>query len=283
MCLTKRDIYARYGVAFDGTYIEAPLFGKIHPLLKSGNSKTGARCYTFSLLPGGGLFDMRVNGIHAVCAGTCGETCRNSETGCISCYAFYGRCAMSAARRVQFMNTVLIRQHLDFVERALCAQIEADHLTMVRIHATGDFDEFRNATGEPGPYAAMWRRIAEKFPAVKFWTYTKFRKRETLFDGLSNANIVRSKLPSGVYNYGTCEEVCDRYMDLIGRGERVHVCMCGTPSELHCQDCAACSTYRYVLFLKHSTPDYEAKKDPRYVAFCEFVKTQMWDENGNRR
>lgn len=283
--MNKRDIYASHGVSFDGTYLNAPLFGNIRPLLKRGNSKTGERVYTFSMLPGGGLFTYSVNGYKATCAGTCGETCKGSN-GCVTCYGFYGRLKMDAARNVAFINTVLTRQHLDWVYRALCAQIEADGLTKIRIHQTGDFDEFglrARGISAPGEYALMWRAIAERFDGVQFWTYTKFRDRETLFKGLPNANVVRSKLPDGRYNYGACAEVKQAYYNLTGKGIPVHVCMCGTPSELHCQDCAACATYQYVLFLKHSTPDYDAKKDPDYPDYCEFVKSQEWDENGNRR
>lgn len=262
MCLTKKQRYACYGVDFDGTYVKSPVYGYIRPLLKVGNDKVGRKVYTFSLLAGAEYYTLVFGGVKLTQRGTCSSTC--SCDGKCTCYGFYGRLKMDAARRVAFMNTTFMRFHRDWLERALCAQIEADHLTLVRIHQTGDF--------ETQEYADMWRRIAERFPWCKFWTYTKERDKEALFDGLSNANIVRSLLPTGGYNYGTCEYVMGQYAELTAQGYRVAVCGCGTPHEKHCEDCTTCSKNPYVLFLQHSTPDYNAKKDKAYKVYCDWVK-----------
>lgn len=278
--MTKKQVYACFDIEYVDGRINAPVFGFIYPLLKVGNSKLGTDVYSFSLLPGGGLFDIDVDGKRFVCSGTCGETCKDCN-GNISCYGFYNRCAMHDARRSQTINTILIRKYLDFVFRAISAQIIADKIDKIRIHATGDFDEYQRKDATPGMYALMWLAIARKFKNVRFWTYTKFKDRETLFDGLVNANVVRSKLDNGHYNYGTCAEIITEYKRLIAAGKKVYICSCGTPFERHCTDCVACNTFEYVLFLKHSTPDYDAKKDPLYGAYCYFVNTQVYDEKGN--
>lgn len=278
--MTKKQVYACFDIEFVDGKINAPLFGFIYPLLKVGNSKLGTDVYSFNLLPGGGLFDVDVDGKRFVCSGTCGETCRNKD-GCITCYGFYKRCAMHDARRSQTINTILIRKHLDFVYRAISAQIIADKIDKIRIHATGDFDEYNRKDSAPGNYALMWLAVARRFQTVRFWTYTKFIRRENLFDGLVNANIVKSKLDDGGYNYGTCEYIMTQYKRLISAGKKVYICSCGTPFEKHCTDCVACNVFEHVFFLQHSTPDYNAKKDPLYPAYCEFVKNQVYDEKGN--
>lgn len=275
MCMTtKRDVYARWGVEFDGTYITAPVFGRIRPLLKVGNSKVGKRVRTFSLLAGDKYYTLTFVGVDMTQRGTCRGTCKcklGDGRECITCYGFYGRCAMSAALRVAFMNTVFMRFHLDWLERALCAQIEAEHLSQVRIHATGDF--------ETDAYAQMWARIVARFPDVKFWTYTKETDKESLFDELPNGNIVKSVLPTGGYNYGKCGYVMAQYEQLRRDGVDVGICACGTPHEKHCQDCRTCQTHEVVLFLQHSTPDYNAKKDALYGQYCEFVRKETEKED----
>lgn len=277
--MTKKQVYACFDIEYVDGRINAPVFGFIYPLLKIGNSKLGTDVYSFSLLPGGGIFDIDVNGKRWTTFGTCGETCRDCN-GRISCYGFYKRCAMHDARRSQTINTILIRKYLDFVYRAICAQIIADHIDKIRIHATGDFDEYQRKDATPGLYALMWLAVARRFKTVRFWTYTKFKDRESLFDGLLNANVVKSKLDNGHYNYGTCGEIMTEYNRLIAAGKKVYICSCGTPDEKHCTDCVACNAFEYVLFLKHSTPDYDAKKDVLYPAYCEFVRRQMYDVNG---
>lgn len=278
--MTKKAIYAQFNIEYVDGKINVPIFGFVKPLLKLGNDKIGMTVYSFSLLPGGGIFDIDVDGKRYACFGTCGETCRDCN-GSISCYGFYKRCALPDSRRVQLINTVLIRKNLDFVYRAISAQIIADHIDKIRIHATGDFDEYNRKDSAPGNYALMWLAIARRFQSVRFWTYTKFVRRENLFDGLTNANIVKSKLDDGGYNYGTCEYIMRQYKRLIAAGKKVYICSCGTPEERHCSDCVACNVFEYVFFLKHSTPDYDAKKDPLYPAYCKFVENQVYNEKGN--
>ena len=231
----KKATYAFYGIEYKGGKILSPI-GWIAPLLKEGNSKVGKQTFTFSLPAG--------------TKGTCICDCEH-------CYAQSGFYCMKSVKESLERNRVLVEQHLDFVEHAIMAQILADEITMVRIHAAGDFNTVNREA-----YANMWLDVVTENPTVKFWTYTKIKKFETLFDSLPNANIVPSVLPYGLgFNFGTCEQMIHAYETMIAHGIEPHICECGIDDNHHCENCAGCSVNKYVLFLLHSTASYNAKAD----------------------
>ena len=47
--ITKKAVYAKYGIEFSNGKIMSPV-GSISELLKEGNGKTGKQVYTFSML-----------------------------------------------------------------------------------------------------------------------------------------------------------------------------------------------------------------------------------------
>lgn len=238
MRITKKDIYAQRNVEFipkNGGYIVTPI-GIIKPLLKDGNEKTGKRCKTFSMQAG--------------TKGTC-------VCDCGGCYAQTGCFNYPCVKESMRINQTLVENHLSFVKNAILAQIEADKIEMVRIHASGDFN-----TANSADYANMWHEIVKACPNVKFWTYTKMKQYESLFDDCPNANIVPSVLPFNLgFNFGTCAELLKMYETMKKHGITPHVCECGVNDDHHCENCAGCSVNRYVLFVKHSVEDYDAKKD----------------------
>lgn len=248
MAMLKKEIYARYGIEYKSGKILSPI-GWINPLLKEGNSKVGKKCYTFSMPAG--------------TKGTCACDCKG-------CYAQSGFYCMKTVKESLERNQYIIENHLDFAHRAIMAQIEADHLTMVRIHASGDFK-----TKNMKDYAAMWFEIVKANQGVKFWTYTKIKEYETLFDSLDNANIVPSVLPFDLgFNFGTCEELLKMYDMMRAHGLTPHICECGIDDNHHCETCAGCSDNKYVLFVLHSTNDYNAKADPLLPKVAEIIDNQ---------
>ena len=251
---SKKEIYAAHGIQFENGKIFAPVFGWIAPLLVNGNAKLGAGVWTFSTLPTKGSFTVEIDGKVYIMPGTCACTCEG-------CYATKGFYNMPSTIKANAVKTLLAREYTDFVFRAISAQIEAEKIETIRIHASGDFfnDE----------YAAMWRKIAESFPGVNMWTYTKVSKYENLFDGLANANIVKSVIPGAGFNFGHCEYILDTFAKLKKSGASVHICRCGIDKNQHCANCKGCSKNDFVLFVEHST-SYKAEKDP---AFAEIVKT----------
>ena len=183
-----------------------------------------------------------------------------------------GRYNMDNVVRSMWMNTRLVNEHIDFVTRAIRAQLETTKATEVRIHAAGDFN-----TADPDAYASMWYGIAHDFPSIRFWTYTKVSRFESLFDDLDNANIVRSVIPHVGVNFGHCDYIINAYYTLLDAGQDVYICKCGIDDSHHCAGCHMCSAHKYVLFLEHSTA-YNAKLDPLYSKLCALVMSQDNDD-----
>jgi hypothetical protein len=258
--MTKKQVYAKHGVTFDGDKIVSPI-GKISELLKEGNGKTGKAVYTFSMLPGTGSVEIEINNMTVFIKGTC-------ICNCEGCYAKTGRYNCDNVIYSMAINTYLVNNYPDFVKACIMAQLEYIGRGEVRIHAAGDFN-----TADPDKYAAMWYEIAKKNNAFRFWTYTKVNKYETLFDDLKNANIVKSVIPGIGFNFGRCEYIINAYYTLKELGKRVYICRCGFDKNQHCERCGVCATYEYVLFLEHST-GYKAEKDPLFGKLCEIVNNQ---------
>ena len=185
---------------------------------------------------------------------------------CKGCYGDSGCYQIPSVQESLRKNTVLAREHLDFLNRALRAQLETlPDGTEIRIHALGDFFS--------GEHLMMWHEIAKDFPNLIFWTYTKVRAFENAFADLENANIVKSIVPGFGFNFGHCDYVIDMYNALVKLGVKVHVCRCGIDENQHCAGCHKCSECEFVLFVEHST-DYKASEDPRYQEIVDLIENQ---------
>ena len=251
---SKKAIYAKYGIEYENGKINAPLFGWIAPLLVNGNAKLGKGVWTFSTLPG--TLDYTICG-HSV-KGTCACDCKG-------CYAQSGFYRMNSTIKALGIRTILARLALDFVKRAIIAQIKADNIQLCRIHASGDFFSM--------DYVNIWREIAIACGACVFWSYTKNAQAENAFNDLSNVNIVKSLIPGIGMNYGTCDYVMNAFNTLKASGKKVHICKCGIDKNQHCVNCKGCSENEYVLFIEHSTA-YKAKQDASYPKLAAMVNAQ---------
>lgn len=284
---TKKVIYAEQGIQYrtkDGRIFCEPLNKWIKPVLKVGNTKVGKPVRTFSMTAGNNKIDMDIvnkvledvrdqymdtdaNVLRMMCGGTCNCNCKGcyAQTGCYTffstkvCLATHSFLAKTAAG-------------LDWLQRAIIAQIEADKIKKIRIHAAGDFASPQ--------YVNMWTAIMTAYPDVIAWTYTKRTFSEIeLFESLENVNIVDS-MWNGRINYGTCEEIINLYNDMRAAGLNPWICKCGLDKELpedkqvHCSNCGNCFTHDYVLFLKHSDNNYDATTDPLYPEFLKLVESQ---------
>ena len=258
--ITKKAAYAMYGIEFKNNHINSPI-GPINELLKIGNGKTGKEVYTFSLLPGTEEFTIEIDGIEYTIKGSC--ICK-----CTGCYAMTGHYNHDTTIRSMAINTYLVNNYPDFVKRCIMAQLTYIGRGEIRIHAAGDFN-----TADPDTYAAMWYDIAKRFNSFRFWTYTKVKKYESLFDDLKNANIVKSVIPGIGFNFGHCDYIINAYYTLKALDQSVYICKCGIDKNQHCERCGVCTTYKYVLFVEHST-GYNAEKDPLYAKLCEIVNNQ---------
>lgn len=263
--MTKSEIYAARGIEYKAGKIFSPV-GWINPLLVDGNSKIGKGVFHFSTLAGNKEYTANVNGEKIQLLGTCGCTCENGY--CTKANYNYQSTIDALAIR-----TIIAREYMDFCESAIMAQIQADGVKTIRIHATGDF--FSRA------YLEMWKRIVANNPAVVFWTYTKETGAENAFDGFENANIVKSNVPmlDGIssetngYNFGHIDYIIALYNALRGLGKSVYICRCGIDKNQHCTNCTACAKCENVLFIEHST-GYNAAKDPRYNEVVNLIESQ---------
>ena len=244
--LNKRAIYAAHGIE----YVDGKLnyHGRLIPeLLKAGNSKTGKRVYTWSMLPGR--------------AGTC-------VCDCTGCYAMTGFYRMNNVRETLQLNTDIVNNDIEFFYNAISAQLEIIGSGEIRIHAAGDFN-----TKNPAEYAYTWQRIARENPAFLFWTYTKVSQFENLFDDIQNANIVKSVINGIGYNFGHCDYIINVYKKLVFMGANVYICRCGIDKNQHCENCGHCATADFVLFIEHSTA-YKAENDPAYMELKTIIENQ---------
>lgn len=254
----KTAVYARFGIVYKNGKILAPEFGFIPELLVNGNEKIGSGVFHFSTLPTCKSFAVEINGKEYAVDGTCPCTCPG-------CYATKGNYNFKGVRASLAIRTILARDYLDFVRRAILAQIIADGVKMVRIHASGDFFN--------AEYLNMWHEIVKENPNTIFWTYTKNTKAETAFDDLPNANIVKSIIPNCGLNFGHCDYILNTYKKLMTAGESVYICRCGIDKNQHCVNCKGCATHKYVLFIEHST-EYKALNDPAFPELKTVIESQ---------
>ena len=255
---SKKEIYAKHGINYKNGKIEAPVFGFINPLLVNGNEKLGKGVYTFSTLPTNQIFHVVINGMSFDVKGTC-------PCSCIGCYATKGFYNMPSVLAANAIKTILARDYLDFVVRAILAQIEAENIEFLRIHASGDFFSIE--------YIEAWKHIAKVANNTIFWTYTKNKEAENMFDGYANANIVHSLIKGYGFNFGHCDYIIRVYKALKKQGFKVYICRCGIDKNQHCNNCKGCSKNDYVLFVEHST-EYKAENDPCFEELKKIIEEQ---------
>lgn len=257
--LTKKEIYAEYGIVYDGNnHIYHEKFGFIPCLLVNGNSKIGKGVWHFSTLPTNQIFSVIINGMSFDVKGTCPCTCKG-------CYATKGNFRYQNVKDGLAIKTLLIREDLDFVKRAIIAQIKAENIEFVRLHASGDFDSIE--------YIEMIKEVVKECKTTTFWTYTKNDKAVNAFDEFDNANIVKSIIPHFGFNFGHCDYILAVYKELKKQGNSVYICRCGIDKNQHCTNCKGCSKNEFVLFIEHST-EYKAETDPCFEELKALIESQ---------
>lgn len=280
--ITKKQIYASFGIQYNGKHIFCdPLNVWMRPVLKNGKgSKIGNGVYQLSLTAGNEKTDLNIalkvvanienfipdpEKLMADCGGTCG--CR-----CEHCYALTGFYTFPSTKFCLARHSWIVKNALEWMYRAIMAQIAADKITMVRIHVSGDMVNVE--------YCDMWTKIAAAYPNTIFWTYTKqYCKSAAMaaaldrFNAMPNCNIVPS-IVNGKLNFGECEFIIKLYNELKKKGNNVWICRCGIDKNQHCNDCSHCYKSDYVLFLKHSDGKYNPLNDPYYPDFVKLVESQ---------
>ena len=265
---TKKEIYASYGIQYENGYIYSELLGMwIKPLLIDGNDKLGKTVWTWSMLPTNQIFTINIGTESMPIIITIKGTC---PCHCQGCYATKGNFARYESTRISLARkTYLAYYDLDFVKRAIIAQIKADNIKYLRIHASGDFFSIE--------YIGMWIDIAIACNTTIMWTYTKYAEAENAFDNVDNVNVVKSVIAGHGLNFGHCDYIVDVYNDLKAQGKSVYICRCGIDKEQRCNNCKGCSVNEYVLFIEHST-GYKAEKDLFYSTVKAIIESQKKPE-----
>lgn len=270
----KADIYKLYGIEYKAGKILSP-FGWIPELIPVGTNTKIGNAGTWSIYHGNETksrdeFGPKTQSIMDAANVDC--VTGSCPCHCDGCYCDSGNYRYDSTKAANILKLLLAKLYPAWTAAAIKAQIAADGITQIRIHAAGDFFSRK--------YVNMWIDIITSTPRVTYWTYTKYDYAIEMFRGIPNVSIVPSITPSGI-NFGTCSELLEKYAALSAAGYRVHICACGTEYEKHCADCktgckAIEKTCDYVLFIKHSTPDYKAgKKDPaEYEAIKAIIRNQ---------
>ena len=255
---TTSQVYAEYGIEYKDGKILAPVFGWINPVLVNGNAKLGKGVWTFSTLPTNEIFHVVINGMSFDVKGTC-------PCHCDGCYATKGFYNMPSVIVSNAIKTILARDFIEWLERAIIAQIKADKIKLCRIHASGDFFSFE--------YIDMWKHICKACEECVFWSYTKNIEAECAFDDIANINIVKSVIKGYGFNFGKCEYILKVYKALKELGVSVYICKCGIDKNQHCVNCKGCSENDYVLFIEHST-GYKAEEDEHFEELKAIIENQ---------
>lgn len=237
-------------IAIDGDMVLYPL-----PMV-DGNEKIGKGVWHGSTLPGNEMITLK-NGDQE--KGTC-------PIKCPGCYALSGNYCYDDIKAVLMQRTRLLRKYPEIYFKLVEAQIEAENIKLIRVHASGDFI--------PGE-AMGWYRVFKNHPSVIGWTYTKvdIKGEVKKLDSLHNFNIVKSIIPGCGFNYGHIDYILKTYSKLKAKGESVYICRCGIDRNQHCKDCTGCALNKYVLFIEHGT-SYKAVKDPLYNVIYDLIESQ---------
>ena len=120
-------------------------------------------------------------------------------------------------------------------------QLMHSKCTVVRIHVSGDFFSQK--------YIDSWVSIAEQFPNIKFYSYSKTIE---IFDfnelcALPNVNIINSICPDDGNNYGSKERI-----NMLHEKWGYAICPAVENKAVKCgKTCKICHTHDKVCFLEH--------------------------------
>jgi hypothetical protein len=168
-------------------------------------------------------------------------SCLNCAQCARTCYARKPYQRYPGVRKAWDRNYTLAQSgaFIDLVREQLRA---AKKVTAVRIHVSGDFFS--------AEYIKAWQAIAEEFPTIRFYGYSKcFRLFPELqaLNTLKNVNIIDSIASDGGVNFGDVERVAT--LNLVG----YRTCPATIPgNEVTCgKNCTLCQTEPLVCFHQH--------------------------------
>ncbi len=201
------------------------VYNWVHPdVLSRGNMKIAKNTLIFNLPPV--------------------KTCPNNASCRATCYAVPAYRLYPGVRFKYDSNWHMAQNEIELLRGEIVAQLERERgFEIVRLHSSGDFFSQE--------YLDMWTAIAEQFPKIHFYTYTKADKvlDFSKADSLKNFNIIRSFI-QGHLNYGS--------MEYLGRMKKkfpkAYICPATKGKDVHCgKECRYCITGKMPLFKIHGT------------------------------
>ena len=186
----------------------------IHKLLKKGNTKVYKNTLIFNL-------PTHICGLN-----------------CAGCYAKKAETRFPST--LAYRNRNHYHSHQTWFRQTIYGEISKAGCNILRIHESGDFYSQE--------YLNKWAAIAQQWPHINFYAYTK--KRDdfdfSVLDSLKNVNIINSRTPLG-YNFGD-QAYCNRLVAEYGYVQ----CPCKKGVKIDCmKDCQLCLILDKICFLKH--------------------------------
>lgn len=166
--------------------------------------------------------------------------CLDCESCASSCYAVKSYRQYPNVKTAWDRNLKLVRDDLTTFKVSIVNQLLKTKEKVVRIHASGDFIS--------QDYIDAWREIAEAFPEIKFYAYTKSLSR---FDykaiiKLKNVNIIDSFI-DGKLNYGDDAHIAD-----LITNHNAFLCPATVDKTVKCgESCDYCVHSNRVCFRQH--------------------------------
>lgn len=149
------------------------------------------------------------------------KSCLNNKSCKDACYAKKAYNQYPSAKNLWDDNFSLVKHDLDALYLDLLVQLhdiskKAAHKRVIRIHQSGDF--YNQA------YINMWADLAEQFPTILFYGYTKVDKLLdlTYIRSLNNVNIISSTVKvNGVEraNFGS-----EKYIEYLRDDHGFNIC-----------------------------------------------------------
>tara|TARA_Y100001973_G_C5201886_1_gene338442 strand:+ start:320 stop:1027 length:708 start_codon:yes stop_codon:yes gene_type:complete len=207
---------------------EIKAYKKRTGLLKNGNKKLGRKIYAFDL--------------PAV------VSCPDYKECFKTCYANKGTFIWKSTRKSNEYNFAIALHDLDYLQAELIAEIIKKKIKTIRIHSSGDFFSKE--------YFLMWVSIANRFPELKIFTYSKAPAIPELNRPL-NLNIIDSFIDykgSKILNYGSYEAlkpIAKNIRGLICPITKGQATNNDRLKALTCSDCKYCITKSKPLFVQH--------------------------------
>lgn len=159
------------------------------------------------------------------------------------CYALKSYRMYPAVRNAWDDNTDLAVNHLSALETGLNAYMDSYKGNFFRVHVGGDFVS--------AGYAAMWARIAENHPKVRFLAFTKQWDNVRNIEWPDNFSLVLSGWPGTEIP----EDLAAKYPQAICVNGADEIPSDGMHCPGKCENCGMCwflrDTGKNVYFVKH--------------------------------